>query len=408
MAAVVLAAVGVQAGVGASRHSDYSEAAAQLESVWQHDVAMGLPASAVAPLQAELDASQPPAWWSPDWWQNSPASLIDDLRSRTQQVWDAALSGGRTQAQSILTQADALVSSAKGAAPASFVAGVAEWAGQIADAGTPSQLVALTAQYQSAVDDARAKVHAVQAQAAAAAAAAAAKAAAVRASSGYDGLLAEVAALDATAAADNLDISAVDGIAAELRFQAAGGQDLNATAARLTAAISAFRGVVTTNDQIAQDMQPLHWEVEQAVVEGTTNSASFAAQFDPIQKAFPVARTSADIESVRSQQTALRALVDAELAASVCGHPVPPGKLLVISLSAQEMIVYQDGCVVRATPVTTGRPQLPTPPGNYKVFYKASPFTMVSPWPYGSQFWYPTTKVTWVMEFLAGGYFIHD
>ena len=33
---------------------------------------------------------------------------------------------------------------------------------------------------------------------------------------------------------------------------------------------------------------------------------------------------------------------------------------------------------------------------------------MVSPWPPGSPFWYPTTPVTWVLEFAAGGYFLHD
>ena len=33
---------------------------------------------------------------------------------------------------------------------------------------------------------------------------------------------------------------------------------------------------------------------------------------------------------------------------------------------------------------------------------------MVSPWPKGSPFWYPTGTVTWVMEFDVGGYFLHD
>ena len=84
------------------------------------------------------------------------------------------------------------------------------------------------------------------------------------------------------------------------------------------------------------------------------------------------------------------------------------GKVIVISLSRQALTAYQDGSVVLTTLVATGRPALPTPPGTYHIFYKTSPYTMISPWPYGSPYWYPTSYVNFVMEFLGGGYFIHD
>jgi len=58
--------------------------------------------------------------------------------------------------------------------------------------------------------------------------------------------------------------------------------------------------------------------------------------------------------------------------------------------------------------VTTGRPQLPTPAGTFHIFYKTSPYEMISPWPYGSPFWYPDAWVNYVLEFLQGGYFLHD
>jgi lipoprotein-anchoring transpeptidase ErfK/SrfK len=106
--------------------------------------------------------------------------------------------------------------------------------------------------------------------------------------------------------------------------------------------------------------------------------------------------------------TALQGQSTAELAAHQCGHAVGAGKVITMSLSLQEMIFYQDGCVANATPITTGRPQLRTPTGRFSIFYKTSPFTFISPWPIGSPFYYFPSEVSWVMEFAAGGYFIHD
>ena len=84
------------------------------------------------------------------------------------------------------------------------------------------------------------------------------------------------------------------------------------------------------------------------------------------------------------------------------------GKLIVISLSRQVLTAYQDGTVVLTTYVATGRPALPTPPGVYHIFAKYSPYQMISPWPYGSPYWYPNSWTNWAMEFAGGGYFIHD
>jgi len=84
------------------------------------------------------------------------------------------------------------------------------------------------------------------------------------------------------------------------------------------------------------------------------------------------------------------------------------GKLILISLSRQVLTSYQDGTPVLTTYVATGRPQLPTPPGVYHIFAKYSPYKMISPWPYGSPFWYPPSWTNWAMEFAGGGYFIHD
>jgi lipoprotein-anchoring transpeptidase ErfK/SrfK len=84
------------------------------------------------------------------------------------------------------------------------------------------------------------------------------------------------------------------------------------------------------------------------------------------------------------------------------------GKVIVISLSRQVLTAYQDGSAVLTTLVATGRPQLPTPPGVYHIFRRYSPYLMISPWGYGSPWWYPPSWTNFAMEFLGGGYFIHD
>ena len=81
---------------------------------------------------------------------------------------------------------------------------------------------------------------------------------------------------------------------------------------------------------------------------------------------------------------------------------------IVISIGAQHLWAYDGNTLLMDTPVTTGRPALPTPPGDYHIFYKASPYLMRSPWPYGSPYWYPDTWINWAMEFIQGGYFLHD
>lgn len=84
------------------------------------------------------------------------------------------------------------------------------------------------------------------------------------------------------------------------------------------------------------------------------------------------------------------------------------GKLIVISLSRQVLTAYQDGSVVLTSFVATGRPALPTPPGVYHIFARYAPYKMISPWAYGSPYWYPPSWTNFAMEFIGGGYFIHD
>jgi lipoprotein-anchoring transpeptidase ErfK/SrfK len=88
----------------------------------------------------------------------------------------------------------------------------------------------------------------------------------------------------------------------------------------------------------------------------------------------------------------------------------PPGTAqlsIVVRLGAQSLTVYKDGAVVLTTPVTTGRPALPTPVGSYDVAWRRSPYTFISPWPEGSAYWYPPAHVRWAMFFYDND-FLHD
>lgn len=84
-----------------------------------------------------------------------------------------------------------------------------------------------------------------------------------------------------------------------------------------------------------------------------------------------------------------------------------PEKALVISLKEQVLRAYLHGKPIWWTYITTGRPGLETDSGNFRVYSKQSPFTMHSPWPKGSPYWYPDTPVKTVMWF-NGGAGIHD
>ena len=90
--------------------------------------------------------------------------------------------------------------------------------------------------------------------------------------------------------------------------------------------------------------------------------------------------------------------------------PIPPAgsHRIVISILRQHLWAFDGSRLVVDTVIGTGRPELPTLLGTYRVFYKTAPYRMVSSWPYGSPYWYAPAWVEYVMEFIDGGYFIHD
>jgi hypothetical protein len=83
-------------------------------------------------------------------------------------------------------------------------------------------------------------------------------------------------------------------------------------------------------------------------------------------------------------------------------------EVVVVSLEEQAMRVYDNGKLVNAFLVTTGRPDRPTPPGVWWVEGKQSPTVFKSGVPQSSPDWYPDTPINYAMQFHSEGYFLHD
>jgi L,D-transpeptidase catalytic domain len=83
-------------------------------------------------------------------------------------------------------------------------------------------------------------------------------------------------------------------------------------------------------------------------------------------------------------------------------------KVVVVSLAEQVARIYDNGKMVNAFQVTTGQPDLPTPPGTWWVEGKKAPTEFKSTAPQSSPDWYPPTPINFAMQFHSNGYFLHD
>src|SRR2546427_5288631 len=80
-------------------------------------------------------------------------------------------------------------------------------------------------------------------------------------------------------------------------------------------------------------------------------------------------------------------------------------KVVIVSLAEQVMRVYDNGKLVNAFQVTTGQPDLPSPPGTWWVEGKKSPTEFKATVPQSSPEWYPPTPINYAMQFHSNGYF---
>ncbi len=392
----------VTAHAAADRQGTFSADAAALRAQWDHDQAQGVPPSSLAPLRAELVSQQPSAaWWSPGWLSDDGQALLGRLRNQTNAAWNAALDSQRSQAQALIAQWNDFAQQQTTWLASDAVAAGARWSSQLSAATTPAAVASLATSWKAFLAQQRSAVVSAQQ---------ARLGVELQSVGGPQSVLATARRLVAVAASANLDAGNVEALAAQLNSQITGGDNAGAiaTGEQLLPAISGLQALVNLNNQVSGQVLPLLWNVDQALAEGTPKAATLAAAQSGIGAQFRAARTADQLNAVSAAVTSLQNQVAADLGANQCGHPVGAGKVITISLSLQEMVFYQDGCVVKATPVTTGRPQLRTPAGHFSVLSKPSNFTFVSPWPKSSPFYYNPTPCRWGLGFAPGGYYIHD
>lgn len=406
VALALCAAGGSLTAVASGRHTQFNAQAGALQKQWAADISAGVPAANIAPLKTTLQQSADAnsAWWSPHWWGDTGQPLIDRLHRQTTTVWNAAMSAGRSQAQSVVNLWSQLNQQLGSYIPGDLSNAAAQWPAQLTSATSPKQLQQLAKAWLADVATARSKATTNQLTSE--------LNASVSGYGGVDGLVKDAQNAVSTAQSDNLDTGGVPAliVAVQNDFQGDIVQSADATSAvqRLVNADSSLRSLIALNDNVNALIKPLEYSADQAAAESTPNNAALMTQFDSAQQAFRNAANADQLTAVENQLTTVQNSINTELAANVCGHNVGPGKVLTFNLALQEAVFYQDGCAVKATPVTTGRPELRTPTGNFSIFYKQSPFQFISPWPPSSPFYYYPSWTNWVMEFASGGYFIHD
>ena len=83
-------------------------------------------------------------------------------------------------------------------------------------------------------------------------------------------------------------------------------------------------------------------------------------------------------------------------------------RVMVVSLREQEARMYENGQFVKAMKVTTGNPDLPSPPGLHCILYEMQNYDDISPFPKGSQYYYNPTHINYGMVYSYYGYIVHD
>ena len=181
----------------------------------------------------------------------------------------------------------------------------------------------------------------------------------------------------------------------EAQFDAINGAVTEAAdhiAALLSARSAAYGGMALARNAI------------ETAIKDKVDTGTVPTQLDPIQTELDAAGTLPVFNALAAQIATLIAPILDRVGLAELGI----GKVIVVNLDRQSLTAYQDGAVQFTTPITSGRPALPTPPGTYSVLRKNHPWTMTSDWPRSSPYWYPPSVVQYALWFTNDGYAIHD
>ncbi len=84
------------------------------------------------------------------------------------------------------------------------------------------------------------------------------------------------------------------------------------------------------------------------------------------------------------------------------------GSVIVITLDEQALRMYNHGKLQKSFRITSGRPELPSLPGIWRVLRRRSPMTFKSPDKPDSPLWFPDSPVQYALLYHEGGYYVHD
>lgn len=84
------------------------------------------------------------------------------------------------------------------------------------------------------------------------------------------------------------------------------------------------------------------------------------------------------------------------------------GQVIVVSFVEQAVRVYQDGKLMKAFLITSGRFGDPSPVGAWHISRRRWHTVFRAHVPVGSPNWYPDTPINYAMQYLTGGYYLHD
>ncbi|HKF76081.1 MAG TPA: L,D-transpeptidase [Candidatus Dormibacteraeota bacterium] len=401
--AVILAA----AAVLTANLVGFEVRASALEGSWQAAQAAGVPAADLAGARASLAADRARRLGPLPYAVVSGAAVSDPFRQPEAAAAAgsaAALAAARRRAAAALVR---LRQAAGPAGDAAYYAGLVE----IARASTPAGAARLAARWTSEA----AQQESLQRDLAAVA-------------GGLDGegrpqdvaaAAAALAGLAASADAAGVPLSGAGSALADVQLYM--DRDYAPMLAGHQAAMTELRAATSTLQQrlerrAAADglLAQIPALLQQA--DGYGAGDELHSRLGQVQAALHSARAAGDEGALDSALNDLQKLHDDLQAAAggrlpTAGIPCQPGapaQLILIHLATQQLVAYQDGCPFLRTPVTTGRPELPTGRGTFHIFYKAAAYRMVSPWPPGSPFYYPPTWVGDAMEFIGDGTFLHS
>jgi lipoprotein-anchoring transpeptidase ErfK/SrfK len=330
------------------------------------------------------------------------AAGLRSLVGRVDAIQVAATGGARDRVASILSDLDAAIAAAQSvgldaSADAAFLAGVRR---SVAGASTPAQVDAAVAAVRQHITDLGQRTDVKRAADAALAALQASQARAQGAVARADGLVTQAGRFP------QLQIKPWADAISAVHPQLAAATTLDqfdAVTAAVTPPANSIASLLSARSNAYAAMSDARQAVQTAI-SYKIDPGTVPSQLDALQGQLDTAGTSDRFDAIGGAAAALAAPLQAKVVTASLGV----GKVILISLKDQQLAAYQDGATILTTPVTTGRPALPTPTGNFQVLRKSHPWIMRSDFPRWSPYWYPDSPVTYVLWFTNAGHGIHD